>query len=379
MDHRNKPSPQMYLAHHGIKGQRWGIRRFQREDGSLTFAGRKRYNDDTSDVKKRAEKTNRDYNPAAMNSKTKKSNHRLKLEKIYLEKGLTQKDAELQAYKREKTEKALAIVGGLTIAAAVAYVAYKYHDKTVDKVIQPGTLLQNISRDDTLGVRDAFYSSRTQMDNTKYRGIYGSSIQAMGGKVYEKKIGVNSALKIASETRARDALADLVKNDSTYAQTLKTHLQSCVGRYGNSTQNEVIRRGLDSLKNGKVDSKVYEALNLSLVDHGYDAIIDTNDKKYSGYKTSSPVIVLNAAKTAVQSVREVEGSEIQKAALKGYLDIAVKDIVPKAGVAAGVTALMTTGTKALENRSDMEIVRRYRAEHPNSKLSYTDILRMEKK
>ena len=100
MDHRNKPSPQMYLAHHGIKGQRWGIRRFQREDGSLTFAGRKRYNDDTSDVKKRAEKTNRDYNPAAMNSKTKKSNHRLKLEKIYLEKGLTQKDAELQAYKR---------------------------------------------------------------------------------------------------------------------------------------------------------------------------------------------------------------------------------------------------------------------------------------
>ena len=265
-------------------------------------------------------------------------------------------------------------------------------------MIQPGTLLQNISRDDTLGVRDAFYSSRTQMDNTKYRGIYGSSIQAMGGKVYEKKIGVNSALKIASETRARDALADLVKNDSTYAQTLKTHLQSCVGRYGNSTQNEVIRRGLDSLKNGKVDSKVYEALNLSLVDHaletsdavnkgfydklkslGYDAIIDTNDKKYSGYKTSSPVIVLNAAKTAVQSVREVEGSEIQKAALKGYLDIAVKDIVPKAGVAAGVTALMTTGTKALENRSDMEIVRRYRAEHPNSKLSYTDILRMEKK
>lgn len=398
MDHRNKPSPQMYLAHHGIKGQRWGVRRFQREDGSLTFAGRKRYNDDTSDVKKRAEKTNRDYNPAAMNSKTKKSNHRLKLEKIYLEKGLTQKDAELQAYKREKTEKALAIVGGLTIAAAVAYVAYKYHDKTVDKVIQPGTLLQNISRDDTLGVRDAFYSSRTQMDNTKYRGIYGSSIQAMGGKVYEKKIGVNSALKIASETRARDALADLVKNDSTYAQTLKTHLQSCVGRYGNSTQNEVIRRGLDSLKNGKVDSKVYEALNLSLVDHaletsdavnkgfydklkslGYDAIIDTNDKKHSGYKTSSPVIVFNAAKTAVQSVREVEGSEIQKAALKGYLDIAVKDIVPKAGVAAGVTALMTTGTKALENRSDMEIVRRYRAEHPNSKLSYTDILRMEKK
>lgn len=32
-----------YLAHHGIKGQRWGVRRFQYEDGSLTSAGRDRY------------------------------------------------------------------------------------------------------------------------------------------------------------------------------------------------------------------------------------------------------------------------------------------------------------------------------------------------
>ena len=31
-----------YLSHHGIKGQRWGIRRYQNEDGSLTAAGKKR-------------------------------------------------------------------------------------------------------------------------------------------------------------------------------------------------------------------------------------------------------------------------------------------------------------------------------------------------
>ena len=30
------------LYHHGIKGQKWGIRRFQNKDGSLTAAGRKR-------------------------------------------------------------------------------------------------------------------------------------------------------------------------------------------------------------------------------------------------------------------------------------------------------------------------------------------------
>lgn len=36
----------MELYHHGVKGQRWGIRRYQNKDGSLTAAGQKRYDRD---------------------------------------------------------------------------------------------------------------------------------------------------------------------------------------------------------------------------------------------------------------------------------------------------------------------------------------------
>lgn len=36
------------LYHHGILGQKWGIRRFQNEDGSLTAAGKKRYQEGSS-------------------------------------------------------------------------------------------------------------------------------------------------------------------------------------------------------------------------------------------------------------------------------------------------------------------------------------------
>ena len=45
------------LRHHGIKGMKWGVRRYQNKDGSLTPAGKKRY--DESGEKK--EKTVEDY------------------------------------------------------------------------------------------------------------------------------------------------------------------------------------------------------------------------------------------------------------------------------------------------------------------------------
>lgn len=31
------------LQHHGVKGQRWGVRRYQNKDGTLTKAGKRRY------------------------------------------------------------------------------------------------------------------------------------------------------------------------------------------------------------------------------------------------------------------------------------------------------------------------------------------------
>ena len=34
----------MELYHYGVKGMRWGVRRYQNQDGSLTNAGKKRYN-----------------------------------------------------------------------------------------------------------------------------------------------------------------------------------------------------------------------------------------------------------------------------------------------------------------------------------------------
>lgn len=47
----------VYLSHHGIKGQKWGVRRYQTKDGSLTAAGKKRYSKDGDKKKTTPEET----------------------------------------------------------------------------------------------------------------------------------------------------------------------------------------------------------------------------------------------------------------------------------------------------------------------------------
>ena len=41
-----------YLEHHGIKGMKWGVRRYQNADGTLTAAGKKRYDEPNSKYSK---------------------------------------------------------------------------------------------------------------------------------------------------------------------------------------------------------------------------------------------------------------------------------------------------------------------------------------
>lgn len=77
------------LYHHGVKGQKWGVRRYQNEDGTLTPAGRKR-------MDKQIKKVNSMYDHA-----NKWTNRKItKLEK----KGKTAK-ANVMKYMRDENER----------------------------------------------------------------------------------------------------------------------------------------------------------------------------------------------------------------------------------------------------------------------------------
>lgn len=70
------------IYHYGVKGQKWGVRRYQNEDGSFTSAGKKRYDKDVKKIRKTVvsaskdldsyyldlQKQNRYFNPNTGNS-----------------------------------------------------------------------------------------------------------------------------------------------------------------------------------------------------------------------------------------------------------------------------------------------------------------------
>ena len=84
-----KPSPQDCLAHYGVKGMKWGVRRYQNYDGSYTKKGLERYRKAESDyesAKTKAAETKSAYKSGqATRQQVKEANRAVKTEKRRME------------------------------------------------------------------------------------------------------------------------------------------------------------------------------------------------------------------------------------------------------------------------------------------------------
>ena len=399
------------LYHHGVKGQRWGVRRYQHKDGSLTPAGKKRYYD-TPELNKQksameSARTTYKSSKSAYNKATtryqniptsknydsvvkartkfeadratyrvaklkydtnkevariqdkgvefkKKSKHRLKLEDQYKRLGMTDEQAQAAANNRIRTEKILAASAAVTVTACATYVAVKHRKNKIDGVIKTGETLQRIEMQDTDSkLHDVFYASKGQHDNHRYENLLGKARKNATGHAYIMKLEAQGDVRVASMNKCRETFQDLYKNDADFKRTVQDYVPD-IGGMRKNKQYDYFNKALVNMHDTDASKKFYGKLKSA----GYGAIQDVNDMKFSGYHAKNPLIVFDNSKgnIMVKSMTEMTGNlnkkgtiELLKATGESATELAMKRLGPLS--AAGFTAAAVTTYRSDPNNT----------------------------
>ena len=301
------------LYHHGIKGQKWGVRRFQNPDGSYTAAGKRRY---------------------------------------YVGEG------RIESFKDVKKQK-----GSMTAQEYKDYAAtYLLGKNRVDRVIKLNTDFSRIQKETNFEKQYAFYATYKDHDKNLYAGLFGKNLKDRakhlseeegGGKsidVYQLHIKNTKNLRIPSDQNASRITADLLKDDE-FKNNLKLSIEDSKAIMRRPSQQIVFNDSLKALNKplNKLSDKdketIYKSMNITLVNHkpfenavqdkfysalkkeGYSAIIDINDQKYSSYHAKMPMIVFDTDKVNLQSATKMNDAQISKLYSKYNKERIMKDSI----------------------------------------------------
>lgn len=374
------------LYHHGIKGQKWGRRRFQNEDGSLTPAGKERYDDDGPSEKKKEYKIPEN-----------KSLHRLKLEDKYAAKGMSQKEAEQAAAKRIRGEQYVAAAAVVTVAACIAYNKHKNYN--TDKVLSADTQFQRILKTDNPDApvrKGARYVSYDKRDNKKYIGVFGGDMLGKKGEneqIYKMNIKSANGVKVASEKRARDTFLKLYKEDPEFKKNFTQRVKETrIGFMDKPGLTQI----MDDLANDRevadkrLMNKGYDLFNIMLVDsddrgrsnankfydalkkQGMQAVGDLNDKKYSGYNAKHPLILF-------EGDYEYEKKVLTNPVVRSMMTKETNKLVAEGTIKYGAAFGAIYGAEPIMSKTAIDKqVLLYKREHPNTDMSDSELRKMFK-
>lgn len=279
------------LYHHGIKGMKWGVRRFQKTDGTLTSAGKKRYADD-----------------GAVPKKTK---HRQNLEANYKAKGMTAKEAEAAASKRIKIEKTVAITAGLTVAACAAYYARnKYIADRTDQILKAGTSFHNLDSKRNPRPGEHLYVNYRQNDRNFFNGRFAVNKMRKNGHVFEHRIEAIDDVKIPSLKTRQSVFKQLCEQDPEFKEAIRKH-----SGMSESASPKKLYKNMWQLFGDK-DSEYFNNAKhkyfKALKEKGYAAIVDEWDTNRLVYRSDAPLILLdtNHKSLGKMTIKELKTSDI---------------------------------------------------------------------
>lgn len=277
-------TPELY--HHGVKGMKWGVRRYQNKDGSLTPSGKKRYSGEANNTDEAA----RD---------------------------------------KARRRKIIAGTAAATVALAAIGTAVVYKHKTssyrasinanslkmgkyaVDKmnlndtIIPKGSTMFRTSNQQTL--RDGpVYMSITKEDRNRY--IHRMS--SMYKDLRQIRIKSTKDLKIPSEKTQMDLFVDLLTNDKEFSKLVTNN------PYG-VTENVFGNRSAAAkfAKNYHYENFITKMIDYSpskrdalskfadyVKSKGYDGLVDVNDIRTTADK---PIIMLGKDNLVIDSIKNV--------------------------------------------------------------------------
>lgn len=396
------------LYHFGVKGMKWGVRRYQNEDGSLTSLGKKRDKmlSDRKTAKKhsttsnmvKAEYSRREFEDAKtrlkLENQKKKSKRQQDLEKKYIDQGFAKDEAEIKAYNRAKTETILKVAGGIALASAAAYVAYKHYDKVTDRVFEKGSEIGRLTNNGSEPTNRAFYGFVNKHDKDRYEGLYGKTLGA-NGPVYRKAMRAAGDINVASPESARKVLKNMFDTDKQSFDVFKKNIDAMASAVPPTTkQGKLLRKAKQELDSGKIGDNTYKAFNTTLVLHtkeqqpindkfysamkkaGYGAIRDVNDKENSGYFAKNPLIVFDTDKINVEGFTKLGNDHIDSMFAKEQGKIAAHTLANQYGPIGAAFATSIGAMKLVKRSNETKFVENYRKRHPESTLSNNEILKM---